>query len=78
MIDRLQEPDFADGRHDLPFGKAAVDGVFCGRPSDRDGKERHLVGEVEALARGPAGDDPDDEAEDHGGDGSARGGPILP
>ena len=55
LIGRLQEADFADGRHDLPFDQAAADDVVCGRPSDRDAEERHPVGRVGAPAQGPAG-----------------------
>ena len=41
---------------------------------DRDGEERHLVGGTRPPSRGQAADGLDREAQDHGGDGAARGG----
>ena len=49
-------------------------GSVCRHPPDRDGEERHLVGGTRPPSRGQAADGLGREAQDHGGDGAARGG----
>ena len=69
----VQEADIADGGHDLPRDQAPADTLVRRHPPDRDGEERHLVGGTRPPSRGQAADRLDHEAQDHGGDGAARG-----
>ena len=69
----VQEADIAHGGHDLPRDQAA-DTLVRSHPPDRDGEERHLVGGTRPPSRGQAADGLGREAQDHGGDGAARGG----
>ena len=69
----VQEANLADGGNDLPRDQAAAGDLVRGHPPDRDGEERHLIGGTRPSSRGQAADGLDHEAEDHGGDGSARG-----
>ena len=57
-----------------PRDQAAADTLVCSHPPDRDGEERHLVGGTRPPSRGQAADGLGREAQDHGGDGAARGG----
>ena len=61
------------GGHDLPRDQAASDTLGCSHPPDRDGEERHLVGGTGPPSRGQAADGLVREAQEHGGDGAARG-----
>ena len=74
QCNRLQEADIAHGGHDLPRDQAAADTLVRRHPPDRDGEERHLVGGTRPPSRGQAADGLGREAQDHGGDGAARGG----
>ena len=69
----VQEADILHGGHDLPRHQAAADAVVRGRPPDRNGEERDYLGRAGAPSRGQAADRLDHEAQDHGGDGAARG-----
>ena len=71
-IQPLQEVDLAYRRYNLLFGQATADGMIRGHPLGRNGEGRHLVGGAGMPVGGQTGDDLDDEAEDHGGDGAAR------
>ena len=73
-VQPLRETDLTHRRHDPPFDQAAADGAVRGHPSGLDGGEQHPVGGTGSPVGGREGDGPDDEAEDHGGDGSTRGG----
>ena len=70
---RCKKQTSLHGGHDLPRHQAAADAVVRGRPPDRNGEERDFLGRAGAPSRGQAADRLDHEAQDHGGDGAARG-----
>ena len=53
-VQPLQAPGPAHGGHDLPCHQAAAHDLVFGRPSDRHGQERHLLGRARPQARGEA------------------------
>ena len=70
---RCKKQTSSTAGHDLPRHQAAADAVVRGRPPDRNGEERDFLGRAGAPSRGQAADRLDHEAQDHGGDGAARG-----
>ena len=69
----VREADNAHGGPRSSTRQAAADTLVRRHPPDRDGEERHVVGGTRPPSRGQAADGLGREAQDHGGDGAARG-----